>query len=67
MTEPWNLRSTQFAVLVHELVHVYNRFDSREEVYRMNDVVGLGAERSLENAQNYASYAACECGFVFVC
>ncbi len=67
MTEPWNLRSTQFAVLVHELVHVYNRFDRREEVYRMNDVVGLSAERSLENAQNYASYAACECGFGFVC
>ena len=28
------------------------------EVYEMGDVVGLGVERSLDNAQNYASYAA---------
>ena len=57
-TEPWNLRTTQYAVLVHELVHVYNRFDDRNEVYNMADVVGLNATRSLENAQNFASYAA---------
>lgn len=64
MTEPWNLRTTQFAVLVHELVHVYNRFDAREEVYDLQDVVGLNATRSLENAQNFASYAAGEFGSV---
>lgn len=60
LTEPWNLRTTQYAVLVHELVHVYNRFDAREEVYDLADVVGLNATRSLENAQNFASYAAGE-------
>ena len=60
MTEPWNLRTTQFAVLVHELVHIYNRFDGREEVYDMEDLVGLSAKRSLENAQNFATYAAGE-------
>ena len=61
LTEPFNLRTTQFAVLVHELVHVYNAFDNKQEVYDMEDVVGLSAARSLENAQNYASYAAGEC------
>ena len=60
LTEPFNLRTTQFAVLVHELVHVYNTLDNKEEVYDMEDVVGLSAARSLENAQNYASYAAGE-------
>ena len=60
MTEPWNLRTTQFAVLVHELVHVYNGFDERVEVYDLVDVVGLNASRSLGNAQNFASYAAGE-------
>ena len=59
LTEPWNLRTTQYAILVHEMVHVYNRFDdSRQEVYDLEDVVGLDAIRSVENAQNYASYAA---------
>ena len=61
LTEPFNLRTTQVAVLVRELVHLYNVFDNKEEeVYDMEDVVGLSAARSLENAQNYASYAAGE-------
>lgn len=60
LTEPWNLRTTQYAVLVHEMVHVYNRFDSREEVYDLQGVIGLNATRSLENAQNFATYAAGE-------
>lgn len=60
LTEPWNLRTTQYAVLVHELVHVYNRFDDRDEVYDLGDVVGLNATGSLGNAQNFASYAAGE-------
>lgn len=60
LTEPWNLRTTQYAVLVHELVHIYNRFDDRNEVYDLADVVGLNAMRSLGNAQNFASYAASE-------
>ena len=60
LTEPFNLRTTQFAVLVHELAHVYNRFDRREEVYDLMDLVDLSAETSLENAQNFASYAACK-------
>ena len=60
LTEPYNLRTTQFAVLVHELVHVYNTFEDQQEVYDMEDLVGLSAAESLENAQNYASYAAGE-------
>ena len=60
LTEPWNLRTTQFAVLVHELVHVYNGFDEKVEVYDLVDVVGLNASRSLGNAQNFATYAAGE-------
>ena len=66
-TEPRQLRSTKFAALVHELVHVYNKFDHTqdpfddvEEVYDLEEVVGLNAERSLENAQNFAYYAAGE-------
>ena len=66
-TEPLQLRSTKFATLVHELVHVYNRFDRTQdvfdgtgEVYNLTDVVGLNAVRSLENAQNFAYYAAGE-------
>ena len=40
---------------------VLNKVDKRAEVYEMEDVVGLSAERSLENAQNnYASHAAGE-------
>lgn len=61
LTEPWNLRTTQYAVLVHELVHIYNRFNDRTEVYDWLGVVGLNASRSLGNAQNFASYAAGEC------
>ena len=64
LTEPFNLYTTQFAVLVHELVHVYNPADNREEIYDLGPVVDLSAARSLENAQNYASYAAGE--FLFV-
>lgn len=60
LTEPWNLRTTQYAVLVHELAHVYNRFDDRDEVYDLGDLVGLNATGSLGNAQNFASYAAGE-------
>ena len=44
-------------MLVRELVRVYNRFDNREELYDLVDVVGLDATRSLGNARNFASYA----------
>lgn len=47
-------------MLVHELVHVYNRFGRREEVYDVSGVVGLSAEGSLENARYFAYYAAGE-------
>lgn len=46
-------------------MHVYNRFDRREEVYDTSDVVDLSAEKSLENAQNFAYYAAGES--VWIC
>lgn len=59
LIEPTSLIVTQFGILVHELVHIYNRFDdSWQEVYTFDDVVGLDAIRSVENAQNYATYAA---------
>ena len=59
LTEPTTLVTTQYTILVHELVHIYNRFDdSWEEVFGFDDVVGLDAIRSVENAQNYAAYAA---------
>ena len=59
LTEPMSLIMTQYVVLVHELVHIYNQFDdSWQEVYGFDDVVGLDAIRSVENAQNYAIYAA---------
>ena len=59
LTEPMSLMITQYVVLVHELVHIYNKFDdSRQEMYGFDDVVGLDATRSVENAQNYAIYAA---------
>ena len=59
LTEPTSLVTTQYVILVHELVHIYNMFDdSWQEVYGFDDVVGLDAIRSVENAQNYAAYAA---------
>ena len=59
LTEPTSLVETQYSILVHELVHIYNMFDdSWQEVYGFDDVVGLDAIRSVENAQNYAIYAA---------
>ena len=57
------LASTQFAVLIHELVHLYNTRDMgalRGEVYYAQDCVNLDAQQSLENANNWAFYAACE-------
>ena len=59
LTEPSSLVMTQYAILVHELVHLYNRHDdSWVEVFDFDGVVGLDAIRSLENAQNFAAYAA---------
>ena len=50
-TEPRQLRLTKFATLVHELVHVYNKFDhmqhpsdDTDEVYDLEDVVGLNIQ-----------------------
>lgn len=59
--DAWNLVTTQFAVFVHEMAHMYNEYDAREEVYDVKNAVALNATRSLENAQNFAYYAACEC------
>ena len=51
---------SQFATLVHELVHLYSPFeeDGFGERYRIQDLVELDAEDSLRNAGNYAAYAA---------
>lgn len=50
---------TQYAILIHELVHVYNVPDGMpEEVYDIQGAVDLDAVGSFENAQNFAYYAA---------
>ena len=50
---------TQYAVLVHEMVHVYNTGASlEEEIYNIQEAVDLDPKSSLENAQNFALYAA---------
>lgn len=58
-----DLVRTQYAILVHELVHVYNAGASEEvveEVYDIQETVGLNASASFVNAQNFAFYAAGE-------
>ncbi|KAL8653594.1 MAG: hypothetical protein Q9226_003788 [Calogaya cf. arnoldii] len=59
------LRDTKFAVLVHELVHLYNtegegrdRANEREEVYDIRELVGLRKEEAVGNAESWAVYAA---------
>lgn len=50
---------TQYAILVHELVHIYNIPEGMpEEVYDIQGAVNLDAVASFENAQNFAYYAA---------
>ena len=54
---------TQFAVLVHELVHLYNPIDGGleyAEVYSAQECVELDARQSVRNAENWALYAAGE-------
>ena len=63
----WTLATTQYAVAVHELVHLYNVQDNmRAEVYDIWGAVNLTATKSFENAQNFAYYAACKYGYGFV-
>lgn len=53
------LGQNQFAITVHELVHLFNPHDDmRQEVYDIRDVFNLNATRSFENAHNFALYAA---------
>lgn len=56
-----DLARTQVAILVHELAHIYNAGTLVvEERYGIQETVGLSAEGSFGNAQNFAYYAACE-------
>jgi len=57
------LGRNQFAILVHELAHVYlaeRGLGGQEEVYGIQGTVEISASASLENAQNYGFYAAGE-------
>ncbi|KAI4219197.1 MAG: hypothetical protein L6R36_008500 [Xanthoria steineri] len=61
MDSGWGLRDTKFAILVHELVHLYNPLDAAAktaEKYRAQDCVDLGVQESVGNAENWALYAA---------
>lgn len=58
------LSYTQFAILVHELAHLYDARaggSEQAEVYSAQACVALDPLKSLQNAGNYALYAACEC------
>jgi len=60
-TNGLNLARTQYAILVHELAHIYNPGTLvAEEKYKIQETVELDAEGSFENAQNWADYAAGE-------
>ncbi|KAI4122905.1 MAG: hypothetical protein LQ338_005557 [Usnochroma carphineum] len=64
----WTLRDTKFAILVHELVHLYNPSDGAAktaEVYDIRDCAELDKDQSVGNAENWAIYAACEFDPVF--
>lgn len=54
------LMRSQFAAVLHELVHLYNPFEEEgfKETYLIQDLVDLNATDSLQNAQNYVAYAA---------
>ena len=54
------LMRSQFAGVLHELVHLYNPFEEEgfKETYLIQDLVDLNATASLQNAQNYVAYAA---------
>ena len=56
----WLLATNQYAILVHELVHLFNKNDDmKKEKYDLREAFDLNATRSLENAQNFGYYAAC--------
>ncbi|KAL8720151.1 MAG: hypothetical protein Q9225_002939 [Loekoesia sp. 1 TL-2023] len=57
------LMESKYAVLLHELVHLYNPFEPSAEVdidekYLIQDLVDLDAAEALANAQSYTAYAA---------
>ena len=54
------LMRSQFAGVLHELVHLYNPFEEEgfKEAYSIQDLVDLNATDSLQNPQNYVAYAA---------
>lgn len=62
------LRNTRFAILVHELMHLYNPKDGASttpEVYKIQECADLDKEESVANAENWAAYAACKLHPVF--
>lgn len=61
-----DLGRSQYAVLVHELVHVYHTMGIGEgmERYGIQETVELSAEKSLANPMNFAFYAAGMCSLV---
>ncbi|KAL8670185.1 MAG: hypothetical protein Q9168_005263 [Polycauliona sp. 1 TL-2023] len=64
-----SLRDTRFAILIHELTHLYNPLDAatkRREVYDAQGCVDLDKSESVANVQNWALYATCELSPLFV-
>ena len=59
------LTSTKFAVLLHELTHLYNPLEDFEdpEVYTAEGCLQLDAQKSISNAGNLAIYAASKTTF----
>ncbi|KAL8734116.1 MAG: hypothetical protein Q9181_003305 [Wetmoreana brouardii] len=56
-----DLSDTQFAIIVHELMHLYNPRDAvtkQGEAYSAQDCLELDPQKSIQNAGNFALYAA---------
>ncbi len=60
-------------MLVHEMVHFYlggkglGWSTKPEEVYALDEAVGLNGGLSLRNPQNYQAFVASELGSFFAC
>ncbi|KAL8948648.1 MAG: hypothetical protein Q9183_007668, partial [Haloplaca sp. 2 TL-2023] len=51
--------NNQLAIMIHELVHIYNPHNARvREVYDIREAASLNATASIKNAQSFAYYAA---------
>ena len=60
--------SSQFSIIVHELVHVYSRYNVPywRENYALNSLTYLSPAMQLANSENYAAFATCKSSVDFV-